>query len=430
MAKNVLDVAIVGAGLAGLVAARDLKAAGLAVALFEARERVGGRVFTETFPGTQGIVEWGAEWIVPHLHTTLVAEARRYGIQPEPVIDPAAPRWCIDGQMFEGGYAAMRTHQPGFSATLDHIERDAALWCHDRSSLLNWADRPMREYLASIAPDQLAARMTEAAFFAHMGADPSEVATCGLWDEVRYHGGSIDGTIDAEGFRVAGGAMPIAEQIAKTLGSDLHLSAPVEAIEVYPESVVLLVKGQRREARRVIVALPALALRTIQFDPPLSDRQMLAAAQGNAGQCLKLNALAEGEAPAGLVYLSGHPFGVTYGKRLADGRTLLIAPSLASSVNRMNEGERRQCFEALYPGLKVLTTQTFDWTADRYVQGSWQTDRTGFGGAVHQVFSQQRGPVSFAGGDFTADWSGWMEGALRSGTSVAERIRTELQTTT
>ena len=76
-----LDVIVIGAGLTGLITARNLSRRGLKVLIFEARDRIGGRCWTRDFPGTDNLlVEMGGEWIDMNVHIGMIEECQQYGI--------------------------------------------------------------------------------------------------------------------------------------------------------------------------------------------------------------------------------------------------------------------------------------------------------------------------------------------------------------
>ena len=99
------DVIIVGAGVAGLTAARELRHAGLDVLVLEARDRIGGRTWTIETAGHT--VELGGTWV--HWHQPHVwAELTRYGIGVTPSRSPARAQWIVEGERREDSYARFR----------------------------------------------------------------------------------------------------------------------------------------------------------------------------------------------------------------------------------------------------------------------------------------------------------------------------------
>ncbi|HEX9335048.1 MAG TPA: FAD-dependent oxidoreductase, partial [Pseudonocardiaceae bacterium] len=77
------DVIVIGAGIAGLTAARDQRDAGRSVLVLEARDRIGGRTHYGRLDGLDQQVEFGGGWVVPACQPNLAREARRYGLEYE-----------------------------------------------------------------------------------------------------------------------------------------------------------------------------------------------------------------------------------------------------------------------------------------------------------------------------------------------------------
>ena len=91
-----------GGGLAGLVAARDLTEAGRRVIVLEARDRLGGRVWTTTLSGTDVDVEFGGTWVHPQTQPAVAAEIERYGLRMRTYREPGVGIFITSGQRQEG----------------------------------------------------------------------------------------------------------------------------------------------------------------------------------------------------------------------------------------------------------------------------------------------------------------------------------------
>src|SRR4051812_50211290 len=87
------DVVVIGGGFAGLVAARDLREAGRSVILVEARDRLGGRTWYRTLPGTDVSVEYGGAWFWTDGHPALAAEIERYRPEADQQPTPSTVAW-------------------------------------------------------------------------------------------------------------------------------------------------------------------------------------------------------------------------------------------------------------------------------------------------------------------------------------------------
>ncbi|HEY6397721.1 MAG TPA: FAD-dependent oxidoreductase, partial [Solirubrobacteraceae bacterium] len=96
-ALNAVDVVVIGAGFAGLCAARDLAASGASVLVLEARDRLGGRTFTSDFTGSTEKVELGGSWFAPE-HDKARKEHERYGLEIRRYDLPRWVRWRTGGK--------------------------------------------------------------------------------------------------------------------------------------------------------------------------------------------------------------------------------------------------------------------------------------------------------------------------------------------
>ena len=194
------DTVVIGAGLAGLVAARGLIAKGQRVCVLEARSRAGGRTFADIWPGTDRMVDWGAEWVIPALHPQILALAKETGVSLSPFSDDDTAIWHTSTQSMRASFQDIKSMRPGFSAALHRIEADAAIWQKQKHGKPEhpFAGRSLAEYCTALTADQLDRDLLLTAIFPLTGADPAHVSPVMLWNEVNFHDDSIDGTLDAE----------------------------------------------------------------------------------------------------------------------------------------------------------------------------------------------------------------------------------------
>lgn len=274
-APDVVDVAIIGAGLSGLTAARDLHRAGCdSLVVLEARDRVGGRTFNHDL-GQGVIAEGGGQWIGP-IHTAVAELARELGV------DTFDSFYAGTGVHLVGdirtAYDLSQDHAAGSSpviAELNELARgvpggapwqaaDAATL--DGLSLGDWLTKRgvSREEMYSLGRS---ASLTFGSTLADLGLlhflSVVNSAGCSIERLKAMKGGSQEK-------RFVGGSARLCIEMARMLEDKVILSSPVRKIVGWDRNVVELHTDQQIiRARHVIAALTPALCNQIVFDPPL-----------------------------------------------------------------------------------------------------------------------------------------------------------------
>jgi monoamine oxidase len=428
------DVVVLGAGLAGLSAARDLARGGADVLVLEARSRVGGRVEATTLPDGR-TVQLGGE-VVGHAHTAYLELVEELGLSVEPsyVADPGEISWGLDEGVFVGDDAPWMTDEERadveridrlFAALAAEIDPDDP-WSHPDAARLDGLSLGAWLRLQGALP---AVRRRHALASLSLSCDGPDRSS--LLADLRKHATLAgDGFYDLEaweGLRCAAGAAEVAERMAAELGPRVRLEAVVAGVEVLgPRGVVVcLMGGEEIRAEAVVCALPAGPLRAVQITG-LSHarlaslralRQALAAKlvvayADSFWQRTGQNGLAEAEWLFGSTWSQGE--GVL---------SLLVPPERLSAFlaapSEARKGVVLAGLEALY-GAGALSPSVFierPWGADPFTLGyitSWAPGDLMATGPLHGTHEP---PFYVAGSDHWV--AGYMEGAVRTGRGAA-----------
>ncbi|MFG5121537.1 flavin monoamine oxidase family protein [Methylorubrum sp. POS3] len=241
------DVAVIGAGAAGIAAARRLVARGVSVAVLEARDRVGGRAFTASLRGHP--IDLGAHWLHAGPVNPLVALGHARG---EPL-----RRAAQDGHLWVGNRRGRASEQAAFSRAFDVADRAMTLAAGRQ------ADGPAaRSVPPSLGPWRERISLVHALV---SGRRLTEVSLHD-WPSLEY----------GDNFFIAGGYGAYLARLA--LGLPIRLGAAISGIDLTGPGVkIRLDDGGTLAARAVIVTVPIPVLqRTIRFDPPLPARSRAA----------------------------------------------------------------------------------------------------------------------------------------------------------
>jgi monoamine oxidase len=242
-----MRVCVIGAGFAGLVAARWLAERGVEPVVLEARSRVGGRVLSQQL-ANDAVAERGAEFAEAG-HRTVATVAGRLGLRLVPV------GLCSGEREPRGGIGATRR------SVRDQVARLQELVADGRVEL---AGRSAAEVLAELVPDA-GVRQAIGARLQVTWARPVEELAASVLERV-------EATFSpSESLRGTGGNQRIALRLAERLGPRLRLGSAADLVEWSSSGVRVRAAGGWVEADRCVVTVPAGVLDSIRFAPALPE---------------------------------------------------------------------------------------------------------------------------------------------------------------
>jgi hypothetical protein len=291
-ATEVYDAVVIGAGFAGLVAARDLIEAGRTVVVLEARDRPGGRTYSGTFPGTDVVIDLGAEWFDPARHHFMAAEVARYGAKFVEADKGGASRWFLDGRHSDGDEPDGLIDMNELEEVLNRLRADIAPVVFAKGfTQTNTAalDIPFNEYLDKLDAPPAIADLLRAQSYTLTGALPEEFSALVYLREIAGFDHNPDYSFFASLARVDIGSGGLAERVAAEISEHIRLSEPVTSVTELSDRVdVTTANGKHYAGRRIILAAPLNTLGDIEFTPSLPPALAELVREGHTGRCIKV----------------------------------------------------------------------------------------------------------------------------------------------
>jgi monoamine oxidase len=393
-------VCVIGAGFAGLAAADALRAGGIDVTVLEARDRVGGRVWSVPF-GDGAVVERGAEFILPG-YEMMNALAARFGIPPVLKGTPYGRRVPI---------GAEAVSQPALEAAFERIAGADTADTGSAGDVISSLelDPPLRELIRTRV--------------AISNGHPVDDLAASVLDE----GASTFG--DFDNHTLEGGNMRLAEALAAELGEAVHLSSPVRRVRWSEGGVTVASDDAELEADAVVVAIPTAPLAEIEFDPPLEGATADALRAVTYGQNSKLFLRMRSPAPpSAIMSVAGHFW--TYTQLGPDSEPAPFVTGYTGTISAIDALGGSSGVERWVAALVALRedldlepegAMLSSWDDDPWVRGSYSA-RTLSSPLRDDDLVKPIGPLHFAGEHTAGEWHGLMEGALRSGQRAAEQV--------
>jgi monoamine oxidase len=429
------DVVVLGAGLAGLSAARDLAAGGADVIVLEARNRAGGRV-EQTHLADGRIVQLGGEVVgsFQTAYTGLVAELGLTLTDAFPSI-PGEETWVLaDGTSVGDGYpwmsdadrASLEAVDAAFAKLAATVDPDDP-WSHpdadrlDRLSVGDW----LREQGAT--PNVIRARD-----ISMLALSAESVERTSLLSDLRKEAvAGAPGFYDYvawERYRVAEGSASVALRMAEGLGHRIRYATPVTRVRVSTTGcTVHTATGERFDADAVVSALPVGPLRNVAVEGVSPERMESLDRQRHALAAKAVfaydHSFWEAQGQNGTAYYERAVTGGVWVQRDGILSTLIpperLAAFLTTSPARIQEELTQEMVDAF--GERARTPDAVflrRWGVDPWTLGYITSWRPGDVMGVGPLHGTHEPPFYVCGSD---QWvAGYMEGAVRTGRGAAE----------
>ena len=402
-----MHVVVVGGGLAGMTCGWMLQRRGAQVTIVEARDRVGGRTFSHTFPdGTT--VERGGEYIDAEHHEIRLVCAE-LGL-------PVIPHGITFGR---------RTPVDGAPPSVENVEETLALLraaVQDRLSS-GLPDCSVHELFTSQFGPDFAHHPVCRRLITSAASDPRKTSAFLVMAK------AVGPYIDA-GARVLGGNQRIAVAMADVLGSRVRLSAEVSAVEDHSsQAVVTLHDGSEIEADAMVIAVPLPLLEALDWRSPLPPAWRPGLEQLGFGEAAKLSLrLNRPATPLGVQSPEGNWWSWNsldqYGDVSVPAVTAFAGgPETVASLSE-HTGSWGKSLERCRPDLSIDQSSTLltDWQNEPFTRGAYSFGRVGWDEGHALDLQTRQGRIALAGEHTAAHMAATMNGAVASGMRAAQVI--------
>jgi monoamine oxidase len=441
-----VETVVVGAGLAGLVAARDLTAAGHSVAVLEARDRVGGRTLNHEL-ADGSVVELGGQWVGP-TQDRVLALAEELGVGLFPTyeeghnllgLDGEAIRWADETYGLTGtdlaDVADVQSRLEDLAETVDlespWATPDAAAL--DRQTFDTW--------LSANCQTEVGLRFWRVLCPAIISASASHTSLLHFLFYTKS-GGMIDRLVatggGAQESRIVGGSQLLATTLADRLGDVVRLDHAVRSIAQDAEGVRVDHGHGTLAADRVVVALPPTLAGRIGYSPSLPPRRDQLTQQMPMGWVIKFQVAYpepfwRQDGLSGFVIDLDDELSVIFDNSPQDLRCGVLLGFLEGEAGRRGsemepDARRRLVLDRLawFFGEPARSPTEFverDWAAEEWSRGAYGGRLLPGGWTQYGPALRSRiGRVHFAGSETSPVWNGYMDGAVRSGERVAAEV--------
>jgi monoamine oxidase len=450
------DVAIVGAGFAGLTAAREVERRGKSAIVIEARDRVGGRALNEPI-GDGEVTERGATFAGP-TQDHLLKLAAKMGVE-------LFPTYNTGENLYISGGSRLRYSDTGPTGTappdpvilpdlatvvtrLDEMSKTVpvdAPW--EAPSAAEWDAETLEAWINANSTTPQFRALVPVATRPIFGAEPRElsllfvlfyIASSGNEDNIGTFERNFNTRDGAQMYRFVGGSQLICERMAQKLGRSVVLASPVRRIVQDKHGATVHSDRVDVRAKRVIVAMPPVLTGRIDYEPGLPEEREGLIDNLPQGTLTKVAAVYDrpfwrDDGLTGQALYDQGPVNATFDDSPEDGGQGVVfgfvGGDQARSLAKLSTSERRAAVLANY-------TEFFGPQAAqprKFVESAWRREKWSRGCPVAipgpgtllahgKALRKPVGRLHWAGTETSTYWNGYMDGAVRSGERAAAEV--------
>ena len=450
------DVAIVGAGFAGLTAAREIERQGHSAIVLEARDRVGGRAVN--YKLEDGVItERGATFAGP-TQDRVIALAQQMKVGLFNTYDTGDNLYIANGQRLRFSDTGPTGSAPPDPAVLpdlaqlvlrlDSMSQQVpvdAPWTAPKAA--EWDSITLQQFIDqnTVTPEFRA--IVPVATRPIFGAEPDELSLLFVLFYVAASGNEQNvGTFErnfntrdgAQMFRFAGGSQRICKKLARKLGRSVVLESPVRRIVQGRRGVTVYADRLNVKAKRVIVAVPPILTGKIDYEPGLPDERVELIDHYPQGTLTKATCVYNrpfwrDDGLTGQVLYTDGPIAATFDDSPEDASQGIvfgfIGGDAARGFSKLSKKQRRRAVIDNY--VNFFGPQAAN--PSKYVETAWKSETwtrgcpvgiPGLGqiAARGQSLVEPVGRIHWAGTETSSYWAGYMDGAVRSGERAAAEV--------